>query len=310
MNRHVVGLAAALAIGFAVAVQARINGELGARLNDGIAAALISFGVGLVLLCAGLSVSPRMRAGLRQVRAALARTQLRPWHLSGGLFGAFLVACQGITVSTIGVAEFTVAVVGGQILSSLLVDRAGIGPAGAEPLTVTRVVGAALGLGAVVLTSAGQLALDSGDLVLALLPALAGMGLAWQQAVNGRVATAGGPAVASWVNFSAGTIMLVCVFAIAGAVRGWPRQLPTQAWLYVGGVLGLVFIAIAAVVVRWIGVLLLGLASVAGQLIGAVVLDIVTPVGHHLTWVPVAGVVVVLGGVVVAALPAAVRRRA
>src|SRR5262249_1968153 len=56
--------------------------------------------------------------------------------------------------------------------------------------------------------------------------------------------------------------------------------LPRQPWLYTGGVLGVVFIAIAATIVRFTGVLLLGLGVVAGQVLGALILDLWSPGGH------------------------------
>ena len=61
-------------------------------------------------------------------RAAARAGALRPWQLLGGVAGASLVASQGITVGTIGVALFVVAVVAGQTSSGLAVDHAGLGP--------------------------------------------------------------------------------------------------------------------------------------------------------------------------------------
>jgi bacterial/archaeal transporter family-2 protein len=54
-------------------------------------------------------------------------------------------------------------------------------------------------------------------------------------------------------------------------------QWPGEWWLYVGGVLGAIYIALAAVAVGELGVLRLSLATVAGQLVAAVVLDVVWP---------------------------------
>ncbi len=105
------------------------------------------------------------------------------------------------------------------------------------------------------------------------------MGIAWQQAVNGRVRAAADSALtATLVNFAVGTVTLLVAFAIDIAVRGWPGgHLPTEPWLYLGGPIGIVFIAIAAAIVRFTGVLLLGLATIAGQIVGAVLLDLILP---------------------------------
>ncbi len=261
-----------------VAVQSRINGELGVRLADGIAAAVVSFGVGLLILLVLVPATPGGRRGLAALRGALRSGALRPWQCLGGVCGAFLVATQGLTIGALGVAVFTVAVVAGQSGSSLLVDRAGIGPAGRQPVTPNRLIGAVLTVLAVLLAVGDRLG-DPHALALALLPLAAGVGIAWQQAVNGRVRAAAGSAMtATLVNFTVGTAALLVTFAVDLAVRGRPAgAFPDEPWLYLGGPLGIVFIALAAALVRFTGVLLLGLATIAGQIVGAVLLDLVLP---------------------------------
>ena len=290
-------------IGLTVVLQARINGALGGKLDDGVAAATISFGGGLVLLCVALAFSRRFRSGLAAVRSALAAGELRPWHCIGGLSGAFFIACQGITITTIGVALFTVATIGGQVASSLWVDRVGIGPGGPGAVTRNRVVGAVLALAAVVCASAGEFDAGVAALVFAILPALAGLGIAWQQAVNGKVGAVGGPFVAAWLNFAVGTVALVVVMCGVFVVRGLPSTLPDELWLYTGGALGVAFIAAGALIVRWIGVLLLGLAAVAGQVIGAVALDAFFPTGRSLTVPVLLGCGLAVVAVAIAATP-------
>ncbi|MFI7301830.1 DMT family transporter [Micromonospora aurantiaca] len=261
-----------------VAVQSRINGELGVRLADGIAAAVVSFGVGLLILLVLVPATPGGRRGLAALRGALRAGTLRPWQCLGGVCGAFLVATQGLTIGALGVAVFTVAVVAGQSGSSLLVDRAGIGPSGRQPVTPNRLIGAVLTVLAVLLAVGDRLG-DPEALVLALLPLAAGVGIAWQQAVNGRVRAAAGSAMtATLVNFTVGTAALLVTLAVDLAVRGRPDgAFPSEPWLYLGGPLGIVFIALAAALVRFTGVLLLGLATIAGQIVGAVLLDLVLP---------------------------------
>nr|WP_018786152.1 DMT family transporter [Micromonospora sp. CNB394] len=277
-GRRVAGVGLATASGVMVAVQSRINGELGVRLADGIAAAVVSFGVGLLILLVLVPATPGGRRGLAALRGALRTGTLRPWQCLGGVCGAFLVATQGLTIGALGVAVFTVAVVAGQSGSSLLVDRAGIGPTGRQPVTPNRLIGAVLTVLAVLLAVGDRLG-DPDALALALLPLAAGVGIAWQQAVNGRVRAASGSAMtATLVNFTVGTAALLVTFAVDLAVRGRPAgAFPDEPWLYLGGPLGIVFIALAAALVRFTGVLLLGLATIAGQIVGAVLLDLVLP---------------------------------
>lgn len=305
------GTAVAVGLGVAVAVQARINGELGQRIGDGLVAALVSFLGGLMLLALVAATRPRMRRGLGRVVAAVRDRRLRPYQLLGGICGAFLVFCQGLTVATIGVAVFTVAVVAGQTASALVVDRAGVGPGGPQAINVRRVAGAILALAAVVLAVSDRLGAPQA-LWLALLPALGGVATAWQQAVNGQVGAAArrdGPAMAgalpaALVNFLVGTVALTLVAAVEVPTRGLPGPLPTQPWLYVGGALGVLFIAAAAAIVPITGVLLLGLGTVAGQLVGALLLDLFLPVGDdQLSTTTLIGTALTLIAVTVIALP-------
>lgn len=303
-RRRGIGVGLAVLGGAGVAAQSRINGELGDRLHDGIAAATISFGTGLVLLLVLTALLPRIRRGLGATRAALRGGTLRPWQCLGGACGAYLVTTQGVTVVTLGVAIFTVALVAGQSAASLLVDRLGVGPAGPQPLTLARVLGSVVGIVAVLVAVSGYLS-DVGALELAALPALAGVGVAWQQAVNGRVrGAAGSPLAATVVNFTVGTAALLLVLGVDLLVRGAPSgQLPTDPLLYVGGPIGVVFIAIAAAVVRHTGVLLLGLGMVAGQLLGALALDLFVPGATRpdaATW---AGVALTFAAVLLASVP-------
>lgn len=304
-RRRVVGLVVTVVVGMALAAQARINGELAGRIGDGVAAALLSFLGGEVILLALVLVLPGMRRGVALVLDAMRGGELRRWQILGGFCGAFLVICQGLTVGAIGVALFTVAVVAGQAASSLVVDRAGLGPGRARPVSPSRILGVLLTIGAVLLAVSDRLTTPSA-LGLAVLPVLAGVAVAWQQALNGRVsAVAGSPLSATLVNFTVGTVLLLVAAGIVAAVRGVPGPLPGEPLLYVGGPLGILVIAALAAIVPLTGVLLLGLGTVAGQLVGALLLDLFIPAdGDHLTAATVAGTALTLVAVAVAALPA------
>ena len=317
-QHQIAGLTAAFGIGTLVAIQSRVNGELGSRLGDGIPAALVSFGSGLVILLIASALIPRIRGSLASVwhtirtpsgPAVDGRQGLLRWYQCiGGLAGAFLVATQGITVPVIGVAVFIVAGVGGRAVSSLVVDRLGFGPAGQQPYTPLRIVGAAVAVVAVVLAVSDRLEHPSG-LWLAVLPALAGVGSAVQQAINGRVAHTASPdaygaVAAAVVNFLVGTTALTAVFLVDLALRGAPSALPTEPWLYVGGACGVAFISLAAAVVRVVGVFVLGLGTIAGQLIASLLIDIFVPAtDQKVTWAVVAGTMLALVAVVIAAIP-------
>jgi len=316
-QHQILGLSAAFIIGVLLAIQSRLNGELGSRLGDGLMAALISFGSGLIILLVVAAPVPRVRRALGRVWHAIrlpsgstagGRSGLRWWQCIGGIAGAFLVASQSITVAVVGVAVFSVAVVAGQAVSSLVVDRLGFGPAGPQQYTPLRLAGACVALVAVVIAVSDRLNHPSG-LALAILPALAGIGTAVQQAINGRVARTASPdaygaVAAALINFLVGTTTLVVAFLIDLAVRGTPHALPTEPWLYLGGACGVGFISLAAIVVRVMGVFVLGLGTIAGQLIASLVIDVFVPAADSpVTFTVVAGALLALVAVSVAAIP-------
>jgi transporter family-2 protein len=259
-----------------VPLQSRVNGELAARVHSGIFAAVISFGSGLIILSAVVAASRSVRAGLGRVKALLRKGELRWWECIGGACGAFVVASQGLTVGALGVSVYIVALVAGQSVSGLFVDRAGLAPGGKHPVTPWRLCGTLLAMVAVLIAVSSHLGTPS-TLALAVLPLLAGASSAWQSAMNGRVRLAsGGVLPTTFINFVAGTTALVIAFVFWGAPFA---PLPPQPWLYVGGLLGMSFIAIAVAVVRHIGVLLLTLGMIGGQVVAAVAIDALAPGG-------------------------------
>lgn len=290
-------------IGVLTAVQARINGQLGLRLDDGFVAALLSFGSGLVILTVLTVLLPSGRQGFARLVVGVGGGDIPWWMLIGGVGGALTVATQGLAVGIMGVSLFTVGFVAGQIVCGLMLDRIGFGPGGAVAVTMPRVVGGALALVAVGISLTGGVA-DAVPVWMLVLPLIAGLGVAWQQATNGRLrARVGSPLIATLVSFIGGSLLLLVVIVIRVAVVGMPRSFPTEGWLYVGGALGVAYIFLAAVLVTHTGVLLLALGTVVGQLLMVIVLDAIWPataspgLGQEIAMVAVALVGVVVASV-------------
>lgn len=264
-------------VGILTALQARVNGQLGARIGDGLVAAVISFGSGLVILILLSIALPVGRRGFAALLRGIRSRGIPWWMLAGGAAGALTVATQGIAVGLIGVSLFTVGVVAGQAICGLVLDRTGYGPAGVVAVTVPRLLGGALALGAVGIALIGD-GLTGIPLWMLVMPLLTGVGIAWQQATNGRLRQrVGTPLTATFVNFAGGTVILAVAAAIHVGAVGAPRALPGEAWLYTGGAIGVVYIFLSAALVSRTGVLLLGLGAVVGQLSTSFALDAVWP---------------------------------
>lgn len=297
-------LAGAATVGVLTAVQARINGQLGLRIGDGLVAAVISFGSGLALLILLSAALPAGRRGFGALRAGIRARTIPWWMLAGGAAGALTVATQGLAVAVIGVSLFTVGVVAGQTLCGLVLDRTGYGPAGVVAVTMPRIAGGVLALIAVGISLQGGV-LGRVPTWMLVLPFLAGIGIAWQQATNGRLRQrVGTPLTATLVNFIGGTAILAVAAAVHVGVVGAPQALPTDAWLYLGGAIGVTYIFLSAALVVHTGVLLLALGSVAGQLVSSFVLDALWPADAGPGWaIELVMTTVAVAGVIVAAAP-------
>jgi transporter family-2 protein len=109
-------------------------------------------------------------------------------------------------------------------------------------------------------------------LVPVLLPVAAGILMSFQQAMNGTASFHyGTPITATLVNFAAGGTVLLAAWLIKVALAGPGNPLPAEWWYYLGGPMGCLFIGLAALLVRSLGVLLTGLSMIGGQLIGSLV---------------------------------------
>lgn len=304
-----VALGGAIAIGVMTAVQARVNGVLGVKVDNGIVAGFISFAVGLMVLVVVIPFLPSARRGVARLWGGLRSHSIPLWMLTGGACGALTVSTQGITAGILGVSLFTVGVVAGQTLQGLVLDRIGVGPAGVVAVTVGRVLGGVFALGAVGISLSGDV-LAAAPLWMLLLPFAAGVGIAWQAAANGRLAQrVQSPITATLVSFAGGVLVLALAAGISILFRGAPDAPPAESWLYLGGFLGFAYILLGAFIVAHTGVLLMGLGSVLGQLVTSVVIDLIWPAASGpALWQIVAMVVVAVVSVVVA-VPRRGRRR-
>lgn len=271
----------AFTVGAVVAVQGRINGEVGDLTGNGVLAAALNFSVGLLILVVLVGARGATRQALRGL-PGLVGPALPRWTLLGGVGGAIYVSGQSATVAALGVALFTVATVAGSTGAGLAVDKVGLGPGGPVAVTSWRVVAAVVAVVAVWVGSGGRGTDGSVSVPFLLLALAAGAAGAVQVGLNGRVSVATGqPLVATLVNFAVGLVALLGVLAVQAMVDpeavGRLEPVAEEPWLLVGGAMGVLFVAGSAWSVRALGVLLLSLVVLAGTLVGAVLVDLVVP---------------------------------
>lgn len=300
-----------LLVGLAIATfnssQARVNGELGAVLDNAIVAALVSFGSGLFILFIGLIVYRPARAAYLNVPNLIKTKKLKWWQTIGGIAGAFFVIGQGFVVPVVGVAIFVIAVVAGQSCASLLVDKYGLGPAGPKAITGLRIFSASLAVVGVGIAVIGRSHTGTFNLPMVIYMFVVGAFTSAQHAINGRVAQeTKQPWATTTLNFTVGFTALIGMFILYNLITNVAIPIPPMPWqeplLWSGGAIGIIFIVSAVVLVRSLGVLVFALVSVVGQLLGAVLLDIFFPTpGNVVSAQVLIGVAITIIAVVIAA---------
>ena len=289
-----------------ITAQSSVNSELNTYTENPLITALINFTTGLIVLSVMMIFSRPIRQGFISIPRLVREGRLKRWQLFGGLSGAFFVASQSSLVQVIGVAIFTVAAVAGQTSAALLVDKAGIGPAGKQPVTLMRIGAAILGIVGVLVSVLGQDSTGQFAFGAVLISFAAGALVSTQPALNGQIANhTGQPAAATMVNFIVGFITLVVVYAVAHQVNPQSFNVPPMPWenpvIWLGGPFGVLFVLTASFMAKTLGVFLFTLTSVVGQLSGAILMDVLFPTAStNITWQLLLGISITGAAVVLA----------
>lgn len=289
--------------GVMIALQARANGELSHRLNNGVQAALISFGSGLFIIALIALFSPAIKEGARNLRGAVKRKELPPWTLFAGALGGTFVGIQTHVVPVIGVAIYSVASIAGQTAASLLVDRLGITGGGKKHITLRRLAAALFTVFAVFISVFDRI--EAADLAIfaLFLAGVAGAVVGVQRALNGQINEHSHQSyTTSLLNFIMGTTFLT-ILLTALLIFGDTKVSPLPAgpwWIYTGGVIGVIYIAFTSKIVQHLGVLTFTLFSVGGNLLGSLLIDLISPTdGVRVSWYLVIGIAMTYCGVIV-----------
>lgn len=128
-------LFAALLAGAAVPFQAGANATLGRLLGHPLWATLVSLGISLVL------VIPVMLASKVPVPMVGALLKGPWWIWIGGVGGVIYITAALLLSPKVGAASFIVAVIAGQMATSLIIDHFGLMGFAARPVSFVRVAG-------------------------------------------------------------------------------------------------------------------------------------------------------------------------
>lgn len=301
---YIVGL---LLGGIALANQSPINARLGAALKSPFRSSLVSFTVGFVFLLIIFLVTGQ------QVNL----TEQQPWWIwTPGVFGVIYLTSNILLFPKIGAIQAIVFPIVGQVLMGLMIDTFGWFEAKQLPMTLTKAGGAALLLLgvyiAVVWANRRELTrentIDKSEESTVELNAwrswgvIAGAVSSAQQAIAGKLAVALGSAIgAAIVSFGVGMVIIFLVVLLRDK-RLVPNQpIPKQPkWVYIGGILGSLFVVAMAVSVPVLGAGFAVMVGLIGALVGSMA------VSHFgwwqsprqaVSWMKVLGILVMAVGV-------------
>ena len=288
--------------GAMIALQARANGELSHRLDNGLQAALVSFGSGLLIIFVITLFNSKIKEGIKNLGRAVGNKEIARWKLFAGALGGSFVAIQTQIVPLIGVAIYSVASIAGQTAMSLIVDRIGLTGGGKKLISPRRVSAAVLTVLAVLVSVWDRIDANNLSMLAVTAGGIAGAIVGVQRALNGQINEYSHQSfTTSLLNFVTGTSFLV-ILIVVGMLLGRNELSPLPSgpwWIYTGGVIGVIYIAFTSTIVQHLGVLTFTLFSVGGQLVGSLVIDLVSPTeGVSVSAYLVTGIVMTYAGVV------------
>ena len=271
-------------------------------MGDSLEAAIVSFTTGLLFVSVIALFRKDVRSGFRQIFSAVNLKLLPSWRLGAGALGASFVAMQTYAVPIAGVALFTVASLAGQTGISLWVDHVGLAGGSRVIITKRRVIAAIITILAVVVSTWDRFTISNFSLLTVVLAVFSGTWVGVQRALNGQINSYSKASFAtSLLNFITGTTFLLFLLLLRTLFTDHSVMNFTSGpwWMFLGGSIGVIYIALSAHIVQYVGVLEFTLFSVGGMLIGSLLIDIIVPTkGTVISGFLIAGILLTYLGVI------------
>jgi transporter family-2 protein len=272
-------------------------------MGDSLESALVSFGSGLIFVSLISAFRKDVRVGFKDIFKAVKKKTLSRWRLGAGVLGASFVAMQTHVVPIVGVTLFTVSSLAGQTAISLWVDHVGLMGIRKTVVTIRRLVSAVITVLAIIISAWDRFSMSNFSPFAILLAVVAGGWVGVQRALNGQINNYSNKSFAtSQLNFISGTLFLLLLLILRSLFTDHSIMNFSTGplWMFLGGSIGVVYIALSAVAVQHLGVLDFTLFSVGGMLFASLLIDIFIPTqGTIVSWYLITGILITYLGVVV-----------
>lgn len=133
------------------------------------------------------------------------------------------------------------------------------------------------------------------------LAAFAGLLIGISRQVNGRLSLSTSPMYSSFINHIVGFVaMSLAALVLGGLIPPTVSDVPW--WAYIGGPIGVIFVATGSWVIPKIGAVNTAVLIIGGQMISGMVLDLAEGTGSS-SWLRYVGLLMILGGILLAQRP-------
>ncbi|WP_233449205.1 DMT family transporter [Levilactobacillus suantsaii] len=300
-------------IGLILPLQTSINSRLRQSVGSPFMASLISFTVG-----SGFLAVITLLIDHRLFFTPHLFSQQPAWLWLGGVFGVVYLTGNILLFPKLGSVQTVILPMFGQILMGLLIDNFGWFHAKVSPFTTVRGGGALLVLLGVIVTVAlsdwllkRRAALDAAPTTTAsaslwlwrLLGIGAGMLGAAQSAINGHLGLVLRSSLdAAFISFFVGALTLLVINLLLRSSRQLtqPTDRPNPWWMWVGGVIGALFVLGNVYLVPILGTGLTVVIVLVGLMGGSLLIDNfgwLESQRNPVTLVQIVGLLIMVGGV-------------
>ncbi|MCP1386809.1 DMT family transporter [Corynebacterium sp. TA-R-1] len=293
----------ALLIGAIIPIQTAANSRLRMAVgNRPIVSALISFSI-------ALAVSILITAVVRGNPVPQFAVAPPWWAWLGGCFGCLFIIGNILLFQKLGPVQTVVLTILGQVTMGLAIDQFGLFRAKQVDVTAMRLVGAlvvllgiAVVLGIGMPQTQGSKVSGAEEWLFRGLGVAVGMGSAMQTAINGYLGTIAGSSYhAAEINLAVGMVLLM-IAALATSPRQLTRRPePGPWWMWLGGVIGAIFVAGGATLAPIIGTATTVIAFNAGTIAGGQLMESVGAFGapkRRMDTRRLTGLALILAGVI------------
>ncbi|MGL4736950.1 MAG: DMT family transporter [Cellulosilyticaceae bacterium] len=250
-------------VGMVIAIMVAINGEL-TNFHGMFVAAILIHIVG--------SLFAYVVMKLRKQPLKLSK-QIPLWFYLGGALGVITTFCNNFAFGKISLTSIIAIGLFGQTLTSLLIDSFGFFGMKKYPFQKYTLIGLSLALlGILVMLDRTQL----GSLLAIILSFVAGISIVTSRTCNARLADRIGALPGSFINHLVGLplcILILLCFAPRDATSLLARS--SNAWIYLGGVLGVATVLLFNLLVPKVAALPLTILAFVGQIFTSMIVDLV-----------------------------------